>query len=976
MKNLKKVLALVVVFSMMLCSVAFAAFPDVAEDADYANAVNTLAALDIIGGDDQGNFNPDNTITRAEFTKIVCEMQGLKGDANKGATQFSDVAADHWASGYINMATNMGIINGMGDGTFAPSSPVTYEQAIKMIVIALGYEPMAAEKGGYPTGYLVVAQSTGITKGVKAPAQGAPAVRSLIAELVCKALDVPMMEKVSYGAEAKYEIKDGTEGARVTLLTSKFDVVKLGGVVVGTEKLALNDVDLNDNMANGVNGSSKEGYVTIAYDDNFKSTNSNFQIGLANGKPVTRSIIAEIGDTKADEFFGKRVEAYVREVGSSYEVVAIVVADGKNDMITVDFADFDTTSGRFDYANNEVAFYTSETAKRSEKIDVVAGVNVIWNNSNDNAAYDDLADLYAKAARPAKATFVDWNADDVYDLILVDEYKFYVVDKIDADIYTLSTVQGADFVLDPEDEEYEIVINNAKGEAISFDDIAVDDVIAVVSDDIDNPYNFTSFINITVLGKSVVEGKVVSYNLKDGVKTITIDGEKYEAKAGITGYNKIGLGSEGLFYIGLDNKVVAFEGSRAAAGNFAIIIEAGESGGTFNKGYQFKVLTDEGNVVIYNLADEIKIRTDLTTGLKYKAEATTAIAAGDFDNTGFAALDGQTFADFVNDFTAITAAQLEANIASRLVQIKVNSDNEIYEIAPASTVANAADNNFEIDATVDGEFNATTAKVSDANGVVKFDDNTVIFSINKNDIEKSKVVKVDTLIDDANYKIIGVDYENRIHSAAVVLNGGDTLAGSVNGMAVVTAKADTTDANGDEAVALSVVVNGAKEEVEILVTRDTAVDTTYNAENSVATTLAGNMNVGSLLLYTADEAGNALVIAAIANINNAGDGYNFVLKNGVDATYGTGSKAATFVYGVTNDVLDDDLSTTDGSIAIDGNTNKYRFNNAGRNDRIEVGSYKGGNVVTPANGQGNRVLARVVDREVIDIISLDARVNY
>ena len=77
MRNLKKVLALVIAFSMMLSVVAFASFNDVAEDADYAGAVELLSALDIIVGDDLGNFNPGKTISRAEMAAIICRIKGL-----------------------------------------------------------------------------------------------------------------------------------------------------------------------------------------------------------------------------------------------------------------------------------------------------------------------------------------------------------------------------------------------------------------------------------------------------------------------------------------------------------------------------------------------------------------------------------------------------------------------------------------------------------------------------------------------------------------------------------------------------------------------------------------------------------------------------------------------------------------------------------------------------------------------------------
>ena len=974
MKNLKKVLALVVVFSMMLCSVAFAAFPDVAEDADYANAVNTLAALDIIGGDDQGNFNPDNTITRAEFTKIVCEMQGLKGDANKGATQFSDVAADHWASGYINMATNMGIINGMGDGTFAPSSPVTYEQAIKMIVVALGYEPMAAEKGGYPTGYLVVAQSTGITKGIKAPAQADPAVRSLIAELVCKALDIPLMERVSYGSDAKYEIKDGTEGSRVTLLTSKFDVVKLGGVVIANEKQDLDGIDLNNNMTTDINSSSKEGHVTIAYDDNYNSTNKDFELTTADGKNVTRAIVAKVGESKADEFFGKRVEAYVKEVGSSYEVIAIVLADGKNDTIKVDFADIDAGAKFVTTPGSEVfAYYASDDARKAEEIDAANAV-VIWNKKVHGAR--DFAYIKANAATTdAEATLVDWNADDNYDLIIVEEYAHYVVSEIDADIATIDTLSGDSFKLESDDEDVEIAIVDVDGNEVAFEDIKVDDVIAVMSDNVAAPESYTNFIEVVVLGESAVEGKVVAYDAENAV--ITVEGEQYEVATGCYNGANVDLSAEGTFYLGLAGKVIAFEGSKAA-GNYAIILEAGESGGSFNKGYQFKVLTKEGKVEIYNLADDVIFRNGLTSGNRQINVNTATFAADHFDNTAWAGFNGLPVVDqtdpdtsLMDQFTAVNAAGLESNINTRLVQIKVNSNNEITEITPSGTAT------FEIGAKLtDAEYNENTAKFGAGSSAVRVEEATVLFSINKNDVEKSKVVTLNTLIDDAPYTLYGVDKDNVSlkYGAAVILDGGDSLAGSANGMAVVLSKSTTQDANGDDAIALEVVANGSEEVAKILVNADTEVDGTYNASNN-AYALANAMGTGSLMLYSADEAGNALVIASIANYNATDKDYDFVLKNGVDATYEAGGKDITFVYGVTTGKLASEFATTDGEIFVPGSAYKYRLDNSGRKLTVEVGAFKGGNVVTAASGMGNLVLARKVDDEVIDIISIDSRIS-
>ena len=137
MKNLKRVLAVLVVVTMMISSVAFASsFSDVADGTSVANAVNVGAGLNLFKGNPDGTFKPEDGITRAEVAAIVVRMLGQEAQADgaKGATSFTDVKADNWAAGYINIVTRLGVVNGYGDGTFGPEDKVTYEQAIKMII--------------------------------------------------------------------------------------------------------------------------------------------------------------------------------------------------------------------------------------------------------------------------------------------------------------------------------------------------------------------------------------------------------------------------------------------------------------------------------------------------------------------------------------------------------------------------------------------------------------------------------------------------------------------------------------------------------------------------------------------------------------------------------------------------------------------------------------------------------------------------
>ena len=194
-----------------------------------------MTGLGIMQGDENGEFRPDDPITRAEFSAVVTRMKEVEDQAvQQQETGFSDVPKSHWASGYIAIAQSLGIVNGMGDGTFAPESNVTYTDAAKMLVSALGYDVMAKEQGGYPLGYLTTAGSLGITKNVKVG--DGQALRGEIATMVYNALDVVPLE-VRYGEDG-YQ-KNEENKTLYEILTEKKDMVRVRGVLNETEYTSL-----------------------------------------------------------------------------------------------------------------------------------------------------------------------------------------------------------------------------------------------------------------------------------------------------------------------------------------------------------------------------------------------------------------------------------------------------------------------------------------------------------------------------------------------------------------------------------------------------------------------------------------------------------------------------------------------------------------------------------------------------------------
>ena len=147
---IKKILTaiIVVVFavSQLTCIGAFAdSFSDIGQSSQK-RAIEVLHSLGLVKGDENGNFNPDKEISRAEFLAMVVRMIGQEGSAQAlagGDLPFTDVPADHWARGYIYFAYNMGIVNGISETRFAPSDKVSYNQAVKMVVSALVYGVVA-----------------------------------------------------------------------------------------------------------------------------------------------------------------------------------------------------------------------------------------------------------------------------------------------------------------------------------------------------------------------------------------------------------------------------------------------------------------------------------------------------------------------------------------------------------------------------------------------------------------------------------------------------------------------------------------------------------------------------------------------------------------------------------------------------------------------------------------------------------------
>ena len=560
---MKKIIGLLLVMCMMVIPVS--AYNDVSNDSNVFEAVTVLSNLDILNGFEDGSFKPNQTITRAEMAKVICLALDCS-NVSSAATPFDDVSPKHWANTYINTAYDLGIINGYGDGNFGPEDPVTYEQAVKMLVSALGYEKKAQSLGGYPTGYMMVANQEGITSGTT---NTGAANRGTVAKLTYNALTVPMMDQTSWGTNEQFNAIPTQ-----SLLWSKLDAVK-AEVVIDTIPLNKDAETINLSM-------TSKNVDKVARANNFKDLDEDSitiipvkinGVDLAGLQGLKTTVILDKSDI------------------DDIKLLGVVSKAGKNVSIDVD-AELLVD----DNDNGYVIYKKNADDDKESKFKVVANPNIYVNlvQNNDYELGIDTNDIVY--------SYVDTDNDGVYDTVYVQNTAVFVVGSVnvksnkiyrDTDSGSMSTYRPAVITLDPENDNIDWVLYNADGKEIKLSDVKAGSV-AAVNYSVDGAYEH---YNITFYNDTI-KGDVEQLYTENGKKYYTINGYDYtmlDANYTLTPGDEITAKVYG-------DKIVSYD-AREGVKNYGVVL-ATNTNTDFDTTYQLQVLTSTGKIITLNLADK------------------------------------------------------------------------------------------------------------------------------------------------------------------------------------------------------------------------------------------------------------------------------------------------------------------------------------------------------------------------------------
>ncbi len=428
--HLKKVLALVLAFACAFTMFAGAAFTDQADIKVKSDVVDTLVSLGVIEGFEDGSFQPNGTVTRAQMAKMIYVLRTGNSDAsayNDDKTTFTDING-HWARGYIKYCQSLNIIAGKSSTIFAPNASVTAQEAAKMLLVTLGYD--AQKAGLVGTGWAsktnALADENGLLDDVNTSFTAA-CPRQYAAQLIYNAIDAKTVvwrddaytNQTAAGTDNKtigekymglhsvegiltsFAKEDGkdTYGATVTSITKQDGSknVKLNPAEESFTKISKDYVALKNNKVKVLYKDTDEVYGVFALTDSNKVINGLLgDFGTSSDKLKLNGTKYTVGTATTAANIGNSADKQATaDKTNLVKVDGSAVATNRNDLVKYVKSNVSGLAKAFDASaisnsdNNKINLLDIKTFAIAQVTYVGKDyINVSYKNSSNTQSFD------------------------------------------------------------------------------------------------------------------------------------------------------------------------------------------------------------------------------------------------------------------------------------------------------------------------------------------------------------------------------------------------------------------------------------------------------------------------------------------------------------------------------------------------------------------------------------------------------------
>lgn len=393
---------------------------EAANDNNYEEQLTLLNALHIVDIPPT-EFKESGAVTREEILTSAFALLKVETDAEN----------------VLEYAAKFGMISSASTEEYGLTSRVTYNQAFKILSVAMGFEIVAQEKGGYPNGYATAATMAGIRDGIGGSGEENLTQGDYV-QMMYHALFGSMMESNYSTGEPSYKVKE------TPIITDIFHVYRVDGIVKKNRVTGLYSID-----------------------------------GLEEDRVVIGDTAYEVGNTDAADLLGYSVIAYVQDDQTSKADEILCMVKDENRDLQIDASEFLSVSDDF----RELRYQPKDGNEKT--VPITAGASVIYNNK----LYPD----YQKTdfqIRDGYIRLIDNGNDGSYDVVMIYSYETVVVDSISVSLRRVKNLYGditkslerelTYLVLDERVDDYELDIRLSDGTAMEFSELQRMDVLSVL----------------------------------------------------------------------------------------------------------------------------------------------------------------------------------------------------------------------------------------------------------------------------------------------------------------------------------------------------------------------------------------------------------------------------------------------------------------------------------------------------------------